>query len=66
MKVRISYSVEVADKVRRAIRAYYGQSGLASREEIQRWFTTYGDTMDNEIDGIYERAIAEEKDNDNG
>jgi len=44
MKVRISYTVEVNDRFRRAIQHRYGEEGLATRKEIKRWFEVFGDT----------------------
>jgi hypothetical protein len=46
MKVRISYTVEVDDDTRRAIRAYYGAEGLATREEVRNWFIAQGEQGD--------------------
>lgn len=52
MKVRVSYTVEVDDKFRRAIREYYGQDGLASRKDIQAWYEEWGNTMNDELSVI--------------
>lgn len=49
MKVRISYIVEVDDRFRRAIRHHYGETGLATRDELKRWFKQNGETMNDDI-----------------
>lgn len=49
MKVRISYIVEVDDTLRREIAAYYGNPGLASREDIKRWYEQYGSSEDDNL-----------------
>lgn len=45
-------TVEVDDKLRRAIRYYYGKPGLATREEVRMWREQYGTSVD--LDAIYE------------
>ena len=49
MKVRISYSVDVSDDMRREINAHYGQDGLANRDEIKQWYRTFGESMNDEL-----------------
>lgn len=49
MKVRIEYTVEVDDDFRRAINAFYGKPGLASRLEVWRWFVAYGQSMNDDM-----------------
>lgn len=49
MKVRINYTVEVDDVFRREINRWYGRPGLASREEVKRWFEAYGSSMDDDL-----------------
>lgn len=49
MRVRISYTVEVDDDFRREINNFYGQEGLASREEVKRWFEQYGESMNDDL-----------------
>lgn len=49
MKVRVSYTVDVSDEYRRAIRKYYGQRGLATRAEVRAWQRAYGDSMDADL-----------------
>lgn len=58
MKVRVEYTVEVNDEFRRAIRRYYGDSGLASRADVRRWCQTYGDSMDADV--MYDYGDEEE------
>jgi hypothetical protein len=49
MKIRVRYTVEVDDGYRAAVRHYYGQTGLATRQELQQWFQEYGDTQDDDL-----------------
>jgi hypothetical protein len=49
MKVRISYTVDVSDAIRRAIRHRRGEPGLATRIEVRDWYRSYGDSMDLDI-----------------
>lgn len=49
MKVAISYSVDVSEDFRRAINLHYGRPGLATREEVRRWFQAYGESMNDDI-----------------
>lgn len=43
MRVHVSYTVEVSDDLRRAIRNHFGQIGMANREEVKNWFHMHGD-----------------------
>lgn len=45
----MSYVVNVDDKFRRALNAYYGLPGLASRASVQSWYESHGSSMDDEI-----------------
>lgn len=49
MKVRISYTEDVDDDFRRAIRIHYGGTGLATRLEVQRWFESYGSSENDNL-----------------
>lgn len=49
MRVRVSYVVNVDDHFRRAIRRFYGQDGLATRDEVATWFRAYGDSMNDDL-----------------
>lgn len=49
MKVRVAYTVSLGRGYRRAIRHYYGQSGLASRLEITAWFMNHGSAMNDTL-----------------
>lgn len=53
MKVRVSYTVTVNDDYRRAIREFYGKSGLATRGEVRRWFEEYGCSEDDNLAAAY-------------
>lgn len=43
MKVRISYTVDVDDKDRRAINLQYGRRTPATRKEVQEFFRDFGE-----------------------
>ena len=49
MKVRVSFTVEVDDSFRREINAWYGRSGLASRDEVRAWYEANGTSMDDDL-----------------
>ena len=49
MKVRISYTIDVNDEYREAIRNHYGEKGLATREEVRAWAEIYGSSCDADI-----------------
>lgn len=49
MKVRISYTVEVDDEFRKALRAYRGKSGMATRDEIKIWYEERGDSDNDDM-----------------
>ena len=57
MKVRISYTVEVDTRARRAIRHHYGEPGLATRHEVQRWYQQMGLQGDDDL--LYDLDTAE-------
>ena len=49
MKVFVAYTVEVDDDFRRAINMHYGKPGLAGREEVKRWFESFGHSMNDDL-----------------
>lgn len=49
MRVQIRYTVDVDDEARQAINEYYGRPGLATREQVQRWYRTYGESMNDDL-----------------
>ncbi len=49
MKIRVSYTITVDDEYRRAIRAFYGQDGLATRAEVAAWAKQYGSSEDDNL-----------------
>lgn len=53
MKVLVEYVVNVDDQFRRAIRRYYGKTGLATRAEVQEWFKSYGESMNTDLAAYY-------------
>jgi len=59
MKVRISYTVDVSDVVRRQINAWYGRPGLATRAEIQAWYRSNGESMDDDLNDMADRDADE-------
>lgn len=58
MKVRINYAVEVDDRIRRAINEWYGRPGLASREQVKRWYELHGLSMDDDLSSAFEEDRA--------
>lgn len=49
MKIKVAYTTEVSDEYRRAINLFYGQPGLATRDEVKRWLYAYGTSMDDDL-----------------
>lgn len=60
MRIRVSYVIDADDRLRRAINRRYGRPGLATREEVVRWFEGNGT---NEADDLLEDHGAPETDN---
>jgi hypothetical protein len=60
VRVKIEYAVDVTDDTRRQINAFYGKPGLASRDEVKRWFEDYGHSMDTDLGA----GIGEAREND--
>lgn len=54
MKVRVTYTEEVDDDFRRAINVYYGKEGLATREDVKRWFWLHGQSMNDDLQMMIE------------
>lgn len=50
MRVRVSYVVVVSDELRRAINAYYGRPGKATRAELRAFYEENGATLDGEAE----------------
>ena len=59
MKVRVAYTVDANDRYRLSINLYYGRPGLATREQVAEFCMTYGDSMDADLDSIFENHVAE-------
>lgn len=59
MRVRISYTVDISDHRRRGINAFYGRPGLATREEIRRWYEANGTAQDLDLDWVDEEDADE-------
>ena len=49
MRVRIEYTVEISDEIRREINRHYGKDGLATREDIKQWYEDFGDSMNGDL-----------------
>lgn len=49
MKVAVRYTVTVSDDYRRAINAFYGRSGLATRADVKRWLERFGSSEDDNL-----------------
>lgn len=50
MKVRVAFTVDVSDHRRRAINAWYGRPGLATRQQVIAWYQSNGQSMDLDLD----------------
>lgn len=57
MRVRINYVEDVDDAFRRSINLYYGQEGLASREQVKQWFRFYGSSGNDDLSWDMQQAI---------
>lgn len=49
MRVLISYTTEVSDDFRRSINQYHGEPGMATREDVRRWFYLHGQSMNENL-----------------
>ena len=49
MIVRITYTVEIPDWMRREINRWYGRPGLATRQQVKDWFEAYGSSADDDL-----------------
>jgi hypothetical protein len=49
MKVRVAFTVDATDELRRAIRLRHGEEGLATREEVRRWRIDQSEASDDII-----------------
>jgi hypothetical protein len=49
MKVKVAYTVDADDSLRRAINAWYGRPGMATREQVQSWYEANGHSMDHDL-----------------
>lgn len=52
MRVRVAYTEEVSDDMRRAINLYYGKSGLATRADVVAWFRAYGESENENLSAV--------------
>lgn len=49
MKVCVQYTTDANDIYRRAINAYYGKPGLATRADVVSWLHMHGTSMDDDV-----------------
>lgn len=49
MRVRVVSTSDYPDWWRAAVRRFYGQEGLATRDEIVSWVKAYGTSMDDDL-----------------
>ena len=64
MRVRICYTVNVGEELRRAINHHYGDPGLADREAVKSWYEMNGDSCNVDLLDDLERSekrLAEKK-----
>lgn len=57
MKVRIAYTIDASERLRRAINHHFGRPGLASALDVRHWFTSNGDSANADL--IHELQEAE-------
>jgi hypothetical protein len=57
MKIRVCYTVNVNKDYRRAINAYYGREGLATREEVVQFCKLNGQTLDDDLMSEYKTSL---------
>jgi hypothetical protein len=62
MKVRVNWIAEVSDDYRRAVRARYGQEGMATRDELKAWFRQNGESVDDDLMSEYRSTKEAEAD----
>jgi hypothetical protein len=60
MKVRIAFTVEVDKKFRRALNAYYGKEGLATRKDVQQWYEQNASSVDADMVNQYDEECERE------
>jgi hypothetical protein len=58
VKVRIEFTVDVDDHVRRRINEFYGREGLATRQEVKDWYRDYGRSMDLDLSAEWNEGEA--------
>lgn len=49
MKIRVSYSVEIDNRYRRAVNHFLGLKGMATRDEVKEWLRQNGGALDDDI-----------------
>lgn len=61
MRVRVVQTVVVGDFYRRALRHHFGQTGLATRDEVRRWVEANGTSGDDDLAADYDAHLAREE-----
>jgi len=54
--MKVTFSIDVDDRVRRALRAYRGKRGLASREEVRHFYISHGGAVLDDVMWEFERG----------
>lgn len=49
MRVKICYTVEISDHMRRKINEHYGEPGLATVQQVKDWYRSYGIQLDDDL-----------------
>ncbi len=49
MKVRVAFTVDADDNLRRAISNFHGRPNLATREQVRNWYERFGASMDADL-----------------
>lgn len=60
MKVKIEYTIDVGDNIRRGINIHYGIDGLATREEVKGWYRQHGEGSDDDLTWSVQMEAEEE------
>jgi hypothetical protein len=58
MRLRISYTVDISDGMRRAIAAHFGEKRRATRAEVHQWYVDHGHSQDDDLMAAADEAHA--------
>ena len=52
MKFVVEYTTHVTKHMRRAMKAYYGRTGLATNSEVLNWYRDFGNSMNDTLNSM--------------